>query len=318
MPEMDGINLTHGIRQVKIQPNMEITDLIDAFSGCAFGAGKLAKAVDICEKMLLDKDCVKFFGLAGAMVPAGMRQIIADLIRDHYIDILVTTGANLVHDIIESLGLSHYKGTNIVDDTELRRESINRIYDVYIPEHHFSVLEEKLQAIFDRIEKKDLSIRKLLANIGEQIADKNSILRSAYDSGVPIYCPAIQDSILGLQAWLYKEMKTLNVDVFADMRDFIDRCYEAKRAGTIIIGGGVPKNFILQSMLVAPKEFDYAVQLTMDRPEAGGLSGATLEEARSWGKVGAKAQVVTVYSDATITLPIIAAGVRSRLANLKK
>jgi deoxyhypusine synthase len=130
--------------------------------------------------------------------------------------------------------------------------------------------------------------------------------------GIPVYCPAIQDSIIGLQAWLYKQTKPLNVDVFADMKGLIDRCFEAKRAGIMIIGGGVPKNFILQSMLVTPRSFDYAIQLTMDRPETGGLSGATLDEARSWGKIGENARSVTVYSDATITLPMIVAAAKCR------
>ena len=248
--------------------------------------------------------CTKFFGLAGAMVPAGMRNIVSDMIRGGEIDILVSTGANLVHDMIESLGLHHYKGTDATDDIQLKHEAVNRIYDVFLPEHHFTDLEVKMQSIFKEIPDK-LSITELLSHIGERIDDNNSILKSAYDMGVPVYCPAVQDSIIGLQAWLYKQTRPLNVDVFADMRGLIDRCYEAKRAGVVIIGGGVPKNFILQSMLVLPRSFDYAIQLTMDRPETGGLSGATLDEARSWGKIGENARSVTVYSDATITLPLI-------------
>ncbi len=131
--------------------------------------------------------------------------------------------------------------------------------------------------------------------------------------GVPVYCPALQDSVIGLQAWLYKEGNPLNVDAFADMHEFMEICYEAESAGAFLIGGGVPKNYILQSMLVTPKSFDYAIQLTMDHPETGGLSGATLDEAQSWGKVGENAKSVTVYADATITLPLMVAAVRTRL-----
>ncbi|MBU4372957.1 MAG: deoxyhypusine synthase [Euryarchaeota archaeon] len=294
------------IRHVKITHDMTVSQLVDSFSDCAFGAGRLNVAVSIYREMVNDKDCTKFFGLAGAMVPAGMRQIVSDMIRDKQIDILVTTGANLVHDIIESMGLRHYKGTDVADDVKLKHDAVNRIYDVFLPEHHFTDFEEKMQSIFKEIPDK-LSITQLLSHIGAKLDDDNSILKSAYDMRIPVYCPAIQDSIIGLQAWLYKQTKPLNVDVFDDMRGLIDRCYEAKRAGVVIIGGGVPKNFILQSMLVTPRSFDYAIQLTMDRPETGGLSGATLDEARSWGKVGENARCVTVYSDATITLPIIAA-----------
>ncbi len=304
------MELQKPIRHAKIAQDMTVSELVDSMKDCAFGAGRLYEAADIYREMINDSDCTKFFGLAGAMVPAGMRQIVSDLIRDRQIDILVSTGANLVHDIIESMGLHHYKGTDAADDVQLKHDAVNRIYDVFLPEHHFTDFEEKMQSIFKEIPEK-LSITELLSHIGAKLDDENSILKSAYDMGVPVYCPAIQDSIIGLQAWLYKQTKPLNVDVFADMRGLIDRCYEAKRAGVLIVGGGVPKNFILQSMLVTPRSFDYAIQLTMDRPETGGLSGATLDEARSWGKVGENARVVTVYSDATITLPIIVAAARS-------
>lgn len=305
---MDRLN--RPIRHVKITRDMTVKQLVNSLSGAAFGAGRLSEAVDIYREMVSDNECTKFFGLAGAMVPAGMRQVVSDMIRDGDIDILVTTGANLVHDIIESLGLHHYKGTDTVDDVELKQCSINRIYDVFLPEEHFAKLEEKLQPIFRELPDK-LSISEFLSHIGSKLDDDNSILKSAYDMDIPVYCPAIQDSIIGLQAWLYRQTNPLNVDVFADMKGLIDRCYEAKRAGVFIVGGGVPKNFILQSMLVTPKSFDYAIQLTTDRPESGGLSGATLDEARSWGKVGENARSVTVYSDATITLPIIVAATKS-------
>jgi len=303
------MELNKPIIPARITENMSVGELVDSFSGCAFGAGRLYEAVDIYREMITDRDCTKFFGLAGAMVPAGMRHIVSDMIRDREIDILVSTGANLVHDIIESLGLHHYKGTDTADDVQLQRDSVNRIYDVFLPEHHFTDLEEKLQSIFKEIPDK-LSITELLSHIGKRLDDNNSILQSAYDMGVPVYCPAIQDSIIGLQAWLHKQTKPLHVDVFEDMRGLIDRCFDAKRAGVVIIGGGVPKNFILQSMLVTPRSFDYAIALTMDRPETGGLSGATLDEARSWGKIGENARSVTVYSDATITLPIIIAAAK--------
>ncbi len=301
--------LDRPIRHVKITRDMTVKQLVNSLSGAAFGGGRLSEAVDIYREMVSDAECTKFFGLAGAMVPAGMRQVVSDMIRDGDIDILVSTGANLVHDIIESLGLHHYKGTDTVDDVELKQCSINRIYDVFLPEEHFAKLEEKLQPIFRELPDK-LSISEFLSHVGSKLDDDNSILKSAYDMEIPVYCPAIQDSIIGLQAWLYRQTNPLNVDVFADMKGLIDRCYEAKRAGVFIVGGGVPKNFILQSMLVTPKSFDYAIQLTMDRPESGGLSGATLDEARSWGKVGENARSVTVYSDATITLPIIVAAAK--------
>jgi deoxyhypusine synthase len=123
--------------------------------------------------------------------------------------------------------------------------------------------------------------------------------------------------MIGLHAWIYKQTSPLKVDAFSDMKEMVDIFCDAKRTGAIILGGGVPKNFIFQTALIAPREqegFDYAIQITTDTPENGGLSGATLEEAKSWGKVGAKAKAVTVYCDATIALPIIVAAVRERIA----
>jgi deoxyhypusine synthase len=263
--------------------------------------------------MLVSEKTTKFFGLAGAMTPAGMRIIIADLIRDGHIDVLVTTGANMVHDTVEALGLHHYKDTDCSNDIQLRHEYINRIYDVYLPDQHFADLEEFLQRVYAGLPEEKLSIRQVLTEIGNNLDDDSSILKTAAELEVPIYCPALQDSVMGLQAWLYKEGNPLHVDAFADMHEYMEICYEAESAGVLLLGGGVPKNYILQSMLVTPKSFDYAIQLTMDSPETGGLSGATLDEAKSWGKVGENAKSVTVYADATITLPIIVAAVRTRL-----
>ena len=119
--------------------------------------------------------------------------------------------------------------------------------------------------------------------------------------------------MIGLQYWLFSQTSKVTVDAFADMPALMDRCFTAKKAGALLVGGGVPKNFILQSMLMTPNGFNYAVQLTGDRPDLGGLSGATLDEARSWGKITEEAQAVTVYGDATITLPVLVAAVMERM-----
>ena len=304
--------LENPIEQARITAGMDVDSFISAISGCAFGAGKLADAVDIYHEML-SGGSTSFFGLAGAMVPAGMRQIVTDLIYDGYIDVLVTTGANMVHEIVESMGLHHYKGCAECDDVELKNDEINRIYDVYLPEPYFVDFEEKLKSILSDIGPETISIREFMTQLGNNIDDRDSILRAAADMNVPVYCPAIQDSMIGLQAWLYKQTNKLNVDAFADMKEIIDICYEAKDPGAVLIGGGVPKNYIFQSMLITHQEFEYAIQLTMDTPETGGLSGATLDEARSWGKISETARSVTVHSDATITLPIMVAAARSRL-----
>ena len=301
------------VTQMHLKPGMSVNELVEAMGKAgAYNGGSLARAADIWERMLRDQDTTKFFGLAGAMVPAGMGGIISDLIRSGHIDVLVSTGANLTHDIIEAIGCQHFHGTAFCNDIELRHDEINRIYDVYLPNEAFEHFEEFMQRVFGELEPgSTISIASLLNHIGERTPA--GILHTAARRKIPVYCPAVQDSMIGLQYWLFSQTNQVTVDAFADMPALMDSCFTAKRAGAMLVGGGVPKNFILQSMLMTPNGFSYAVQLTGDRPDLGGLSGATLDEARSWGKITEEAQAVTVYGDATITLPLLSAAVMERL-----
>jgi deoxyhypusine synthase len=298
------------VRQLEIVRGMSVEALVDGMEHCGFGARRLASACRIYEEMLSD-EYTKFFALSGAMVPAGMRNIVSDLIRQGHIDVLVATGANLVHDIIESFGF-HCIGSAEGDDAALRAEGVSRIYDVFLRDEDFIHFEELMQSILPDTAQ-TISGAELMKHLGSQISDRRSILKSAYDLGIPVFCPALPDSMIGLQAWLHSQSKKLTVDAFADIKQIIDICYDSPRSGIIIIGGGVPKNFALQSMLVTPKSFDLAIQLTTDTPENGGLSGATLSEAISWGKISAEAKYVTVYGDATITFPLMVAATLGKI-----
>jgi deoxyhypusine synthase len=278
----------------------------------AYNGGALYRAVCIYEKMLRDPEVTKFFGLAGAMVPAGMGGIVRDLIGAGHIDVLVSTGANLTHDIIEAIGCRHYHGDALCSDVELRHEEINRIYDVYLPNDAFIKFEEFMQGVYTELpERSTISITELLTRIGSAL--ESGILATAAKKSVPVFCPAIQDSMIGLQYWLFSQTGHVTVDAFKDMPMLLDRCFTAKKAGAVLVGGGVPKNYILQSMLMTENGFSHAIQLTGDRPDLGGLSGATLDEARSWGKITEEASAVTVYGDATVLLPFMVAAVLERL-----
>lgn len=302
------------VTQLHVKPKMTVNELVVAMSEAgAYNGGSLARAADIWEQMLRDREATKFFGLAGAMVPAGMGGIVSDLIRAGHIDVLVSTGANLTHDIIEAIGCHHFHGTAFCNDIELRHDEINRIYDVYLPNDAFEHFEEFMQEVFGQLEPgSTISISGLLEHIGKNT--KSGILHTAARNKIPVYNPAVQDSMIGLQYWLFSQTNKVTVDAFADMQSLMDRCFTATKAGAMLVGGGVPKNFILQSMLMTPNGFRYAIQLTGDRPDLGGLSGATLDEARSWGKITEDAQAVTVYADATITLPVLTAAVMERLS----
>ena len=317
------------ITHAAVTGGMTVGELVDAYGHAGIGADALHDAVEVATAMFADPDVTIFMGLAGAMVPGGMRTLVADLVRDGYLDALVTTGANLTHDAIEAVGGRHHHGREAPGDTDprahderLREEWVDRIYNVYLPQEHFTAFEHHLRdEVFPHLAG-TVTIRELTLALGaanarvnerEGIAADAGIAAAAAEAEVPVYCPAVQDSILGLQAWMYSQTADLTLDALGDMSHLNDLAYGAERTGAFVVGGGVPKNFVLQSMLVTPTAYDYAVQLTMDPPHTGGLSGATLDEARSWGKIEPAGEDASVYADATITLPLVVAAVRERL-----
>ncbi len=288
------------VRSPEIEPGIKVSELVDMLSLTAFNARRLAEAAKICAEMVND-DAFVFLTVAGAMVPAGMRKIIAGMMKNGFIKCLVTTGANVVHEISEALGYAHEIGSAYADDVELAEMNINRIYDVFIKQEAFEKIEEFLSGVIEELSG-TMASYEFLWEIGSRLDDRNSFLRIAWENRVPIFCPTLHDSIAGLHISIYR--KDLQIDFFKDVNRIIDLCFQKSKMGVIIVGGGVPKNFTLQSMLLA-EGFDYAVQITSDSPQWGGLSGATLEEAKSWCKLKPNAKAVTVYCDATIALPLI-------------
>lgn len=259
---------------MKIDEHMSALDLVKEMDASGvFCAGSLAKAVDIFVEMVSDPDAKVFLGIAGALVPAGLGGLFADLIRAGYVDVIVSTGANITHDIIEAFGEHHERGVS-GDDSELRSKGINRIYDAYVSDKTFMTFEERIQQIFGEIDvekrKEGITVSELITEIGKRLVDENSFVKAAADKGVPIFCPAITDSILGLQAWLFSQLNPLKIDVLEDLHKIINLAYENEKSGAIILCGGFPKNHILQTMLITGRGFDYAIQITLDRPESGG------------------------------------------------
>jgi len=303
------------VEHVKIGPKMRVSELIDRMGKSGvFSAGRLAEAVGIYQEMI-ENDATIFMGVGGALVPGGLRQVLVKVISDGLVDVIVTTGANVTHDLIESFGGSHLRGEPMVDDAKLRRQGISRIYDAYVPQKAFELFEDRIQPMLEDVTKVDqcMSSAKLLREIGLRLKDRKSIIGAAAMHEVPVFTPAIADSILGLQAWLYSQDHELIIDGLLDVREMVELAGKAEKPGAVILGGGVPKNFVLQSMLLTPHAFEYAIQITMDRPEPGGLSGATLEEAKSWGKVSPDARLVTVIGDATVIFPLLITGLLGRL-----
>lgn len=301
------------VKQVDVYQNMLVNDLVREMSKAGvMGAGKIAEAADILERMIKDKDCKVFFGLAGAMVPGGMRNIIIDMIETGYIDVLVTTGANLTHDLVEAIGHKHYQGNPKADDIKLNKMGINRMYDSYMNDEVYASIEDFIIQIKNTFLKRNLNTREFLFHLGSKVKAK-SILSSCYKKNIPIFCPALSDSGLGQMIFTTLiQNNILDINAFSDLLEIQDLSWKTKRAGIFYIGGGVPKNYIQQAMQFS-KGASYGIQITTDRQEFGGSSGALLREGISWGKLKHSARFADVICDATIALPLIYAAVKDRV-----
>ena len=300
------------VKALKIKQDMKISELVENMGNMGFGAGAINKASEIMNKMFSDKECKVFLGIAGAMVPAGMKKIFLDMLDN--VDVLVITGANLTHDLIEALGDSHYLIEKPFNDDELNEKGFDRIYNVIMKNQVYEKLENFFEVNWGEF-KDCKNIKELIWNIGEVLSktihdsstahSPESILIKCYEKKIPVFCPALADSGIGLMIWGRKVAgKEIFVDAFDDMREIIDIAWTSKKNGVIYIGGGTPKNFIQQSLQFS-KGADYGIQITTDRTEPGGSSGAPLKEGISWGKIKKNADFVDVFCDATIALPLI-------------
>ncbi len=314
--------LKEPVNHIKINGMLTVDQLMQQFKNSgSLSAGRLADACDIYEKMLKEKDCTVFLALSGAVVPAGMRTLIVDLIRNHLVDVIVSTGACMVHDAIEAVGGQHYKGGLSVNDIELYKYHLFRIYDILVPEEDYVRLDFRLSEMYTNIAKErqgaSLASNEFAYEIGKRLTDKNSILRAAYEENIPIFLPSVRDSEFGFIHWLHASQKDQNnvllVDAFKDVPTICQICGKSPKNGMIVIGGGVPRNTIQSSALASKKGLDYAVVITLNRPETGGLSGSTLEETVSWGKMKGAADHVMVIGEALMVFPFLVASVTERL-----
>ncbi len=288
-----------------------VADLVKDMGKMGFQGGQLGQSMRIWESML-DEEVTIFLGLAGAMVPAGLGEFIAYLIRERMIDCLVSTGANLFHDLCEGLGIVHYRGSACADDAYLNECKIDRIYDVFVSEIELHKADTHISNFVKRLSvDKRYSSRELMYMFGESLPE-TTILGAAHEARVPIFVPALGDSSIGIgMVMAYREGHKVMVDQIKDVDEITQIVEKSSKTGVIYIGGGVPKNFIQQTEVIAELigiysgGHSYALQYTTDAPHWGGLSGCTFEEAVSWGKVKSEASKVQVFSDATVTVPVV-------------
>ncbi|MDE1860859.1 MAG: deoxyhypusine synthase [Candidatus Micrarchaeota archaeon] len=296
----------------------DITGLVDSFSSMAFQSRNLSNAARIYEKMLRDKDCTIILCLAGSIFSAGLKGLVYEMVKNNMVDAIVSTGALMVdQDFFEAQGFSHYLGTPLVDDEDLRKRHIDRIYDTYIDEDELRVCDDTIGAIADNIDPRPYSSREFIIEMGKYLSKNgkktDSVVLEAYRRGVPIFVPAFSDSSAGFGLIKHQWANPANHVSIDSAKDFLELTkvkLASKETGLLMIGGGVPKNFA-QDIVVATDVLGkpapmhkYAVQITVADERDGALSSSTLKEAHSWGKVDTS-NTQMVYSEATIAMPIL-------------
>jgi deoxyhypusine synthase len=304
-----------------VESDLTVDALLQRMERISFQGRNLATAHRIWLKML-ESDVTIFLGMAGALAAGGMRLIVAHLIEHRYVDCLVSTGANLYHDLHETRGQHHYIGSPRADDEALADERVDRVYDTFASEEEFIGNDNWIADFATTLEPRPYTTREFLYLLGGHLwatTGNDGILTAAFRANVPIFCPAIADSSLGMGLSQARQKKAGAgyIDIIGDIVESANMIIRRPRTASIVLGGGTPKNFINQATVQA--EFyseavgghGYALQIITDVPHFGGASGSTLEEAQSWGKLASDAERVSVHADATIALPILASALAS-------
>ena len=317
--------LSQKITPFNVNKVKNVDDLLGALKFCGFQGRNLGNALDILYKMVSNPDILTVLTLSGAMVPAGMGDLIYTLMDHKLIDVLVTTGANIIHDLVDAVtNVGHYVGNPNMDDNELYKMRINRIYDTLLPEGNYKIAEVALLEIIHEIfESKEINIlpSDLLKKVGEKL-NKRSILAVAAKNNIPIFVPAFSDSEFALNLIKYsvREGYKFNLDILGDVLKFADIIRKSREHGTLIVGGGVPRNWTQQIFPLLDQienvenmGYNYSVRIHTATEYDGGLSGCTISESKSWGKYSLESKYISVWCDATIALPILITGLLQRL-----
>ena len=293
--------------------------IIEAMDKMSFTSRDTAKASGIFNEMLSDKNCTIFLTLAGSTSAAGCMKIYSDMIKYNMVDVIVATGASIIDmDFFEALGFKHYQGSQFQDDSQLRENYIDRIYDTYIDEEQLQACDKTICDIANSLETKPYTSREFIREIGKYLKKnskkKGSLIETAYDNNIPIFCPAFTDSSAGFGLVMHQEKnpsKHITIDSIREFRELTEIKIRSKSSGLFMIGGGVPKNFVQDTVVCAEllgKNVDmhkYAVQITVADTRDGACSSSTLKEASSWGKVDVSKEQM-VFAEATSVLPLIA------------
>ncbi len=302
------------VNPININKDMKIIDLMDQFDQSGvLGAGRVARACNLLANMIHDDDMSVFMSLGGPLIPGGMRNVVTSMIKNGHVDLIISSGANITHDLVEAFGGSHYRHEG-KDDEELNEEGIGRIADINVGSDDFTIFETEITKIYEQISSKKpiVSIQELLHEVGLLVEDENSFVATAARNNVPIFAPGLIDSMMGLQLWIFSQDHDFVVDAVADMHYLSDIVFESEKVGAILLGGGLTKHYTLASNVIKGG-LDAAIQITMDRPEAGSLGGAPLEEAKSWAKAKCGSSLASVVGDVTVIFPLIYAAALDKI-----
>jgi len=310
--------LNNPVEHIDIK-SFDARKIIDGMGKMSFTSRDTARAAGIYNEMLADKDCSIFLTLAGSTSAGGCMDLYADLVKNNMIDAIVATGASIIDmDFFEALGFKHYQGSQFQDDTVLRKNYIDRIYDTYIDEEELQECDKIICQIANTLEPRSYTSREFIKELGRYLKTngkkKGSLIETAYENDVPIFCPAFTDSSAGFGLVMHQEQnpkKHMTIDSIREFRELTEIKLQSKQSGLLMIGGGVPKNFVQDTVVCAEllgKKVDmhkYAVQITVADTRDGACSSSTLKEASSWGKVDITKEQM-VFAEATSVLPLIA------------
>ncbi len=308
------------VKDIELKEKMTVNELMDEYyeSG-GFTAKKLAKGVNILEKMIKEKDCVNFLSFPACITSTGTRGVIKELIKRKIFDVVITTCGTLDHDLAR-LWKDYYHGHFVVDDRELHKEGVNRLGNIFIPnECYGEVLEKRMQPILKDIskEKNKWSTKDIIWEFGKHLEKEEnkeeSIIYWAYKNKIPVFVPGITDGAFGSQLWMfYQEHRDFTIDLLKDEQDLSDIVFDSEKTGALIIGGGISKHHTIWWNQFCDG-LDYVVYNTTAQEFDGSLSGAQTREAISWGKIKEKADNVTIDGDATVILPLMISSLLDRI-----
>jgi deoxyhypusine synthase len=321
--------LTVPTHPLEIDRKKNTAALLEKMQGISFQGRNLATAYQVWKRMLGDRVTI-MMGMSGAMTPAGMRRLVVYMIKNRLVDCVVSTGANFFHDVHETLGRLHYQCSPTINDVHLQKNLIDRMYDTLADEEEFREEDAfigRFAATLDQ--SRPYTTREFLHLLGKEVskrAKEDGIVTAAYKAKVPLYCPAIGDSSIGIGIAENRHLgkNRLTFDIIGDVLETAHLAGDSPASGVIYFGGGTPKNFVQQSevtatfMRNATNGHKYAIQVVTDMPQWGGLSGCTFEEAQSWGKIAHNASMVTCNCDSTIAMPILVTAMSEHRDLIKK